>query len=56
MTDNVKLVRNLFGSMQQSIFLGDPIKEGRFACFREIRDRHKVDDRHACRVWPDGIR
>lgn len=35
MTDNVKLLKNLFGSMQEAIFLGDPLKEGRFACFMQ---------------------
>lgn len=35
MADNVKLLKNLFGSMEYSIFLGDPLKEGRFACFMQ---------------------
>jgi hypothetical protein len=35
MSDNVKLLRNIFGSMEKAIFLGDPLQEGRFACFMQ---------------------
>lgn len=35
MADNTKLLKNLFGAMQEAIFLGDPLKERRFACFMQ---------------------
>lgn len=33
MADNTKLIKNLFASMQQAIFLGDPLKKGEFVSF-----------------------
>jgi hypothetical protein len=33
MADNMKLIKNLFGSMQQAIFLGDPLTKGEFVSF-----------------------
>lgn len=33
MADNVKLITNLFGAMQQALFLGDPLKKGEFVSF-----------------------
>lgn len=35
MADNKKLLNNLFGSLQDALFLGDPLAEGRFACFMQ---------------------
>lgn len=43
MGDNVKLLKNIFGSMEYSIFLGDPLKEGRFACFMQPGEFVPID-------------